>query len=283
MGNGTLSLSNQDSIFQISNSSQTLIIDGPTLSGRTGYNTAIVYVEGGAVEFLNGSISNNINSSSYTYGGGVYVNGGTFTMSGGTISNNTASSGGGVYIKDGTFTMSGGTISGNTASSGGGVFVLGSFTMTGGKISGNSTTSTGGGVFVGVTDSNNKAYIGSFEMSGGEISGNNTANSYSSSRGGGVYIGYNSTKNGFVSGSFSKTGGGVIYGSDEGTTLKNTANGDTSGHAVFYSTYNNQNYNHYSYYRDTTLNAGDNISTDTLPESATGSYDSTNWIKESEE
>ena len=67
-------------------------------------------------------------------GGAVYVNGGTFTMTGGTISGNTASNGGGVYVDaGGAFEMSGGTISGNTASNGGGgVYVdSGTFTASG--------------------------------------------------------------------------------------------------------------------------------------------------------
>jgi hypothetical protein len=78
----------------------------------------------------------------------------------------------------------------------------------------------------------------------------------------------------YASGRFSKTGGGVIYGSDEGSSLKNTANsGDTNGHAVFYSQYSvNQ------YYRDTTLNAGDNISTSgTLPANSGDTLN--NWTK----
>nr|AGS53090.1 multidomain protein [uncultured bacterium contig00036] len=64
---------------------------------------------------------------SSSYGGGVYVNNGTFTMHGGEISGNTASSsysyryysssGGGVHVENGTFTMHGGEISGNTARS----------------------------------------------------------------------------------------------------------------------------------------------------------------------
>jgi hypothetical protein len=46
-------------------------------------------------------------------------------MSGGEISGNTVSYGGGVCVVSGTFTMSGGEISGNTASSyGGGVCVV---------------------------------------------------------------------------------------------------------------------------------------------------------------
>jgi hypothetical protein len=54
-------------------------------------------------------------------GGGVYLKGGKFTMTGGTISRNAAASGGGVYVGwaesdvEGEFTMSGGIISDNTA------------------------------------------------------------------------------------------------------------------------------------------------------------------------
>jgi hypothetical protein len=62
-----------------------------------------------------GTISGNSASS---YGGGVYVDSGTFTMSGGTISGNTSNYyGGGVYVSSGTFTkQSGGVIYGSNAS-----------------------------------------------------------------------------------------------------------------------------------------------------------------------
>jgi hypothetical protein len=154
-------------------------------------------------------------------GGGVYVNSGTFTMSGGTISGNTSrNGGGGVYVgSNGTFTMSGGTISGNTASpwaggGGGGVYVhsSGTFTMKSGEISGNSSSSYdggGGGVYAG----------GTFAMSGGAISGNTA---YSS--GGGVYVDSGSV--------FTKDYGGVIYGADAADSLKNTSE---YGHAVYVS------------------------------------------------
>jgi hypothetical protein len=36
-------------------------------------------------------------------------------------------------------------------------------------------------------------------------------------------------------GTFTKQGGGTIYGSDQSSALKNTANGDTYGHAVYVS------------------------------------------------
>lgn len=96
-------------------------------------------------------------------GGGVLVNGGTFTMGDGAavknsyIVNNTTAYGGGVQVAAGTFTMTGGDISGNTihttqgyANYGGGVAVLGgAFRMTGGTIGGNKVDTAGGGVYLG--------------------------------------------------------------------------------------------------------------------------------------
>ena len=66
---------------------------------------------------------------------GVWVQNGSFTMTGGEISGNTGS--GGVAVSTGNFTMTGGSITGNTAThSGGGVSMgsSGNFTMTGGSI-----------------------------------------------------------------------------------------------------------------------------------------------------
>lgn len=58
----------------------------------------------------NGTISGN---EAKIYGGGVYVEEGTFIMNGGTISGNTAPEGGGVYVgTDGIFIMNKGAIYG---------------------------------------------------------------------------------------------------------------------------------------------------------------------------
>ncbi len=91
-----------------------------------------------------GTISGN---SAKDYGGGVYVENGTFTMNGGKICSNTAEiSGGGVGLSDQnsvTFKMNGGTICNNE---GGGVFFhkqyaelpsTGIFELTGGTIKDN--------------------------------------------------------------------------------------------------------------------------------------------------
>ncbi|MDR1352361.1 MAG: hypothetical protein LBK05_03670 [Treponema sp.] len=293
-GEKTLQLASGDdnngSLLRIEDN-QALVLRESALLGRSGNNRSLVYVFGSNSSFTmhSGRISGN---STGQDGGGVWVAQGSFTMSGGEISGNSvrpdySAYGGGVYISyNSSFTMSGGKISGNSvrtrrpdSAHGGGVYICSnsSFTMSGGEISGNSATSTssssyqiyGGGVSVdrssftmsggkisgnsaihsyseegngvseggGVSVSNSES---SFTMSGGEISGN-SAGQY----GGGVYVNY------YNSNSFSKTGG-VIYGSDASAALRNTAKrGDTHGHAVFHS----------GYYRDATLNAGDNIST----------------------
>ena len=282
-GTGKLHLTGRGSILRLGNN-QTLYIDGPTLEGlTTGANGAtqnndnpVVYITGATakLELRSGTISGNTNSSN---GGGVYVTtGGSFIMTGGSISGNTFTggnySGGGVYVSgsNSNFTMSGGTVSGNISDyNGGGVSVdnYGSFTMSAGTISGNSITSNsfgnlgtigGGGVHVNTN--------GNFTMAGGTISGNAVNGTYTN--GGGVYVNYD--------GSFSKSGGGVIYGNNAPNEAdKNTAPSNNWGQAVYY-------YASYSptviYYRDTTLDTGDGISTaGTLP--ANSGDELNNWTK----
>ncbi|MDR2516029.1 MAG: hypothetical protein LBC88_01460, partial [Spirochaetaceae bacterium] len=89
---------------------------------------------------------------------GVTVNGGTFTMKGGAISDNSAGNAGVRVHGSGTFTMKGGVIHGNgaTAKEGGGVVVVGDglFEMHGGRIQGG--TDSGG--FTGNNNNEKKAY-----------------------------------------------------------------------------------------------------------------------------
>lgn len=144
----------------------------------------------------------------YTYGGGVYVRNGTFTMEGGNIAGNTSakSNGGGVYVSsvgdENNFTMNGGTITGNRAmDNGGGVYVnsYSGFIMNDGSIADNTAT-WGGGVslsYAGFTmndgsiTGNHATYGGgvfelsaSFTMNGGSITGNHATN-------GGLYVSSN--------------------------------------------------------------------------------------------
>jgi hypothetical protein len=216
----TVDLSGSGSLFTVGDK-VTLTLDDLTLRGRADNTASLVKVQsGGKLEMKNSSkITGNTNISSIV--GGVFIDGGTFTMSGGEISGNAADLGGGVLINGGTFTMSGGEISGNTTDtvpgrssfshSGGGVWVSGhgTFTLSGGKISGNTAARYGGGVYV---------YThGIFTMNGGEISGN-TSSFYSSyySFGGWVHIysyGTFTMSGGKISGNIATNGGGVgIFG-----------------------------------------------------------------------
>jgi fibronectin type 3 domain-containing protein len=247
-GERTVSLEGDGSLFTVGSGVTLVLEDGATLKGHSSNTTSLVMVSLGGNLVLNdgGAISGNTVSSSPVYGGGVYVDEGTFTMNGGTISGNTiytpasAAYGGGVYVNNGTFTMNGGTINGNTASSsyygGGGVAVFnGTFTMSGGEISGNTASATGGGVFIsggggggtftmsdGTISGNTANYgggvfiEGTFTMNDGEISGNTA-----SASGGGVYVKYGTStmSGGEISGNTTSYGGGGVY-ADQGSFIK---------------------------------------------------------------
>jgi hypothetical protein len=208
-------------------------ISGNTISvsGSGSYGGGVYVAGSGTFTLAGGKISDNTaDSSSYSYGGGVYVSSGTFTMTGGEISGNTAYTysyayGGGVYVSSGTFTMNSGEISGNTASAnssessyGGGVYVgSGTFTLAGGKILDNtaysaSSYSYGGGVYV--------PSSGTFTMNSGEISGNTASASSSSyaAYGGGVYS----------SGRFTLAGGEI-----SGNTASTTSDSYSYGGGVY--------------------------------------------------
>lgn len=102
-----------------------------------------VGIDGGTFQLNSGSISGN---KVTTRGGGLYIFGGdssSFSLTNGTISGNSAKFGGGIYLETGTFTMSGGTISDNTSSGAGAAIYVknGKFTMDGGVIINNTSTS----------------------------------------------------------------------------------------------------------------------------------------------
>jgi uncharacterized repeat protein (TIGR02543 family) len=256
---GTVMLNANGSLFTVCSGITMILDNNITLQGRSDNTASLVTVNSGGTLVMNtGSkiIGNSKNTDNINYGGGgVFVYGGTFAMSGGTISGNSASAsyygGGGVHVWSGTFTMSGGTISGNTTSFRGGGVCIGNssatFSMTGGTISGNSVTATaanaashGGGVYV---------TTGAFIMSSGVISGN------SAYYGGGVY----------VRGAFDKQSGGIIYGSDANGVLKNTAtSGDDYGHAIYVDTTPNEK-------RNTT--AGTGITLDSATHGAAGGWE----------
>ena len=121
-----------------------------------------VYITSGTFNMSGGIIDGCFCTGGSVWGGGGVTIGsqGIFNMSGNaTIQNCRARIGGGVYVDGGTFNMSGGKILKNVAEGsktngqwgGGGVFVTGagSFTLTGGTISNNNvsgTSATGGAI-----------------------------------------------------------------------------------------------------------------------------------------
>jgi len=176
------------------NSGGTLIMNnGSTITGNKGKyssDNSEVMVRGTFI--MNGGTISNITSS--TFGKGISVNGGTFTMRGGIISGNRKYGSSGVFVSNGAFTMNGGTIFDFYTTSGGGVSVKdGTFTMNGGTIFGNGDNSS--------YDAAIYVSNGTFTMSGGGISGNNS---------GGVYVeGTFTMSNGTISGNM---GDGVSAG-----------------------------------------------------------------------
>jgi hypothetical protein len=130
-GNGN----NTSPLIKVENGGKLILEDGAVIKDNKGAGVSI-NGSGSVVEMFDGArIEKNGQS-------GVYAtSGGSFTMNGGTVSNNTnTSDGGGVNIVfGGFFTMKGGTISGNTSiSEGGGVAVIqGTFNKEGGIIYGN--------------------------------------------------------------------------------------------------------------------------------------------------
>lgn len=104
-----------------------------TLTGTLSINNKELSIDlnGHTITAANNQRAFNINGGTIqgftvsAHGGGVYMSGGTFTMTGGKIYNCSSSgtnlSGGGVYMAEGTFDMSGGSIENCTAHEGAGV------------------------------------------------------------------------------------------------------------------------------------------------------------------
>jgi uncharacterized repeat protein (TIGR02543 family) len=162
----TTSAANLNNPYNFVMSGGSIYNNTATTSGGGVYNSRSIF------SLVGGVIANN---TANTNGGGVIVSGtgGDFVMSEGSISNNTAAYGGGVYNNDCTFSLSGsGMILSNIANNnGGGVYVTsaGLFVMSGGSISNNiipyyieASIGDGGGVY----------NVGTFLFDGGEISNN---------------------------------------------------------------------------------------------------------------
>lgn len=203
----TLTAAENSRAFFIQNGALTI---EDSIGGGVIQGSGTVTGNGGAI-WMSSSDSNNaltltggtIRGFTATDGGGVYVSGGSFEMSGGTISAcNATNAGGGVYVSSGSFKMSGGSIEDCTAHEGAGVKVYASngktasFSMTGGEIQncntdGVSIYAIGSGTseftMTGGTIEDNGGYgvwvdNGSAVMSGGSVKGSERYDIYIGSR-----------------------------------------------------------------------------------------------------
>jgi hypothetical protein len=228
-----IDLRGQGSLFTIAASSNiTLVLDeNATLKGSSSSNNAALVHVNSSTTFemkANAKITGNRTSSN---GGGVSLNGGTFTMSdnasiSGNATYSTYYAGGGVYAINSIFTMSDyASISENTTGSGGGVYVRAStFSMNGNaSISENTAAVSGGGAYI-WCDSN--FTISNFTMQDNASISENTAG-----YGGGVLVcrsTFNMIDNASISGNIatgSDYGGGGVHVADYGIF---TMSGNTS-------------------------------------------------------
>lgn len=226
----TVTLMNNAEIASTLNISKdiTLDLNGFTLK-MTG-NESVIKITGGKNFCLKDSVGSGKITGGKTSGdgGGVYIDNGTFNMSGGTIENCSAGDeGGGVYIgSDCTFNMSGGVISGCTAKKGGGVYIFlsGIVSMTDGALIRNCTASgDGGGIYI----YGSQYFVSKVTMDTGVISG------CTASMGGGIYANsgatnvHNSTIENCTATGGDVFGGGGIYANagtitvDQKTVIKN--------------------------------------------------------------
>lgn len=212
----SLTIDLNDHTLTAAANSQAFRIQGGALTIEDSIGTGVIQGSGtvtgnGGAIWMSSSDSNNaltltggtIRGFTATDGGGVYVDGGSFEMSGGTISAcNATNAGGGVYVSSGSFKMSGGSIEDCTAHEGAGVKVYASngktasFSMTGGEIQncntdGVSIYAIGSGTseftMTGGTIEDNGGYgvwvdNGSAVMSGGSVKGSERYDIYIGSR-----------------------------------------------------------------------------------------------------
>lgn len=232
--NGTFTLndSNKTTSHDITSpvTNQSVTIKGGLITGGKGYGDSVIggaiYVDGGSFTMSGGTLAGNMAD----YGGGVRVGtNATFIMNeNATISHNKATKdGGGICVCGATKVELKGTVSENAAFAGGGIYYEGNGThiISGATIKNNTVTTdsgvdysgNGGGIYV------DKCTV---IMSTGSISGNSTTKN-----GGGVYVTSGSTfemTNGAISGNKADYAGGVCINDGVFTMSGGTINGNNT-------------------------------------------------------
>ena len=192
--------------------SATTTIEGGTFSGNNcTEDGGGIYLDGDTLKIKKATVNKNSAKS----GGGVYVKARkSLTISGITLEKNVAKTkngeGGGVYVSGKAFKLTGGKIRGNEAARGGGVYSATNTTEISGNVTigNNTSTSNGGGIFVKST---------TFNLKGGTVSANKAPN------GGGVYTAAANTNvtGGNIKGNAASTSGGGLYTVGKKLSIKN--------------------------------------------------------------
>ncbi|HEX8567524.1 MAG TPA: carboxypeptidase-like regulatory domain-containing protein [Pyrinomonadaceae bacterium] len=194
-----ISGNNTSRVFVV-NPGANLSLEGVTITG--GYGTVTpaapfrfgggIYNNGGTLSLTNSSVSGNFSPAgggAGGVGGGIYSTG-TLTVANSTVSGNNAelcngcgTSGGGIYNDGGTASLTNSTISGNTARYGGGIYNTGTLTITSSTITANTAQgAVGPGSGGGIFNSAS----GSLILTNTIVAGNLVINSSSPDIAGGV-------------------------------------------------------------------------------------------------
>jgi len=247
------------------------VINGKTTSTTNGggvYSNQNIYV-------VDCNISNNIASSSYSWGGGFYAYGST-TVSGSTISNNTASNYGGGFYSIGNTTVLDSIISNNTANDGAGFYSSGVTNVSNSIISNNMP----------LDNSYHSSYYGGgfHSASSTKVLDSLISNNISRNNGAGFYSsGATTVVNSTISNNTSYASGGGFYSNSTTTVLnsriyyntaQNTSGFNSHGSTTIDSSFFNKNQGRVIYVymgnlfltnslftenNGTLLNSGDNI------------------------
>jgi hypothetical protein len=197
------------SIFRIDSGTATVNVSGLTIANASGaFEAALYNLSGATVNVSDCTVTgNNITG----FGGGVFNESGTVTLSNCAITNNTASQGAGVDNQS-TMTLRNCTVANNTATTtstssggGGGIANLGgatltlvSCTITGNSATTNLTSGGGGGVF--------NASFGTLHIGNTIVASNSTNQTGDDVRGDFASDGYNFIRNGDGASGFNRPG-----------------------------------------------------------------------------
>ena len=184
----------------------TVEISGGMISGNKAEDGAGIYVPGGTVTMTGGSFVENKASNR---GAGIFTGGGAMTISNANFSKNEASGfGGGAYVVGGSVLLNSGTFSENKAKSGGAFYITkvattgaSNLTMNAGTFSKNAAVNTGGAVYI---------EGGNVEIRHGDFVDN------SATFGGAVYMAGDAStslimESGTMSGNTASDDGGAVY------------------------------------------------------------------------